>query len=317
MHRRRALALLAAGIAAPRAAASGTPDDAAKPLSFSEPCMGTRFTIQCHHPDAAAAANAAAAAFAVAREIDAVASDYKADSELSKLANSPPATQLPVSPLLHRLIAEALAMAALTEGLFDPTLGPLTQLWRESRRRKQLPDKETLDAARAASGWRHLTLGPDWIAFARPHMRLDLGGIAKGQAADAMLAMMQQHQIPCACITAGGDVRAGSPPPAQQGWIVALVPPTDPPSSPVTLANAAISTSGDLHQSVTINGVSYSHIIDPTTGLGTTNHSATTILAPTATQSDALATAASLTTPPNATRLAQRAHATLVRITPP
>ncbi|RYD17405.1 MAG: FAD:protein FMN transferase, partial [Verrucomicrobiaceae bacterium] len=205
MKRREAIVLLGGVLLAPRLHA----EKASSAHAFERGLMGTRFAITCHHADAAEAQAAADAAFEAAEEINRVASDYIADSELLSLSKRPPGEPTVVSPLLFRLVSEARVFAEKTDGLFDPTLGPLTKLWRESRRRKALPDADTLAEAKASTGWKHLVLDPEksTIALARPGMRLDLGGIAKGQAADAMLAVMIARGIPASCTTAGGDIR--------------------------------------------------------------------------------------------------------------
>ena len=289
MKRRQTIILLGSTLMAPRLRA----ETASTAHTLERGLMGTRFAITCHHGDAAEAKAAADAAFEAAEEINRVASDYIADSELLSLSKRPPGEPTVVSPLLFRLLSEARALAEKTGGLFDPTLGPLTRLWRESRRRKALPVPATLAAALAATGWKHLILDPgkSTVTLALPGMRLDLGGIAKGQAADAMLAVMTTRGIPVSCITAGGgDIRVGDPPRGTAGWNVGVRPGKEQ-SGKLVLKNAAVSTSGDLHQSIEINGVHYSHIIDPATGLGLTRHIAATIISPDATTSDALATA--------------------------
>lgn len=309
MNRRQAIILLGGTLMAPRLRA----ETATAAHTFERALMGTRFAITCHHGDAVEAKAAADAAFGAAEEINRVASDYIADSELLGLSKRPPGESTVVSPLLFRLLTEARTFTEKTDGLFDPTLGPLTKLWRESRRRKALPDPATLAAAIASTGWKHLILDPakSTVTLALPGMRLDLGGIAKGQAADAMLAVMVARGIPASCITAGGDIRVGDPPPGTAGWNVGIRPGKEQ-SGKLVLKNAAVSTSGDLHQSIEINGVRYSHIIDPGTGLGLTRHIAATIIARDATTSDALATACCVAPADKAKRMALSAGATEV-----
>jgi thiamine biosynthesis lipoprotein len=276
---------------------------------FQRPLMGTEFKITTYAPTKEQAETAAKEAFAEAENINAVASDYIADSELLGLSKKPINTPIPVSPLLHRLVSEAKNMAALTDGAFDPTLGPLTKLWRESRRRHTLPTDATLAAAKNASGHQHLVCDPQnkTLTLTKPGMRLDLGGIAKGQAADAMLAVFIKYDLRSTSITAGGDVRLGDSPPGKKGWQVGVRTfDKNQESSTLTLANCAVSTSGDLQQRIEINGVHYAHIIDPATGLGLTKPVAATVIAPTATQSDALATACCILTPDAAKKLISR-----------
>lgn len=314
MRRRHAIALLAAALVPRRALATAAP---LALHSFSTPLMGTTFSIRCYHADAALAQRATTAAFAAAAEINALASDYIADSEILRLGKAPPGKPTAVSPLLFHLLAEAREVAKLTDGAFDPTLGPLTRLWRESRRRGRLPDPAVLAAARAACGWSNLLLDPgsNSVTLSRPGMRLDLGGIAKGQAADAMARVLREHAIERCCITAGGDVRAAAAPPDRAGWTVALHQnPQTQDAPPLVLANAAVSTSGDLYQSIEINSTRYSHIIDPTTGLGLTRQVSACVVAPTATLSDALATACCVSDPAMVRELARRWGAVELRL---
>ena len=264
----------------------------AAPFSTERPLMGTLFKIACHTENKTLFEKAATEAFGVAATVNSVASDYIADSELLSFSKLPYGKPRPVSETLFPLLLQAQYYARKTNGNFDPTIGPLTKLWRESRRRNALPNPEILAKELASSGYRKLLLDEEnrTITFTVPGMRLDLGGIAKGQAADAMLAVFKQHGLPITSITCGGDVRVGDPPPGKDHWTIG-VKNTGDAKPPLELINAAVSTSGDLHQFIEIGGKRYSHIIDPHTGLGITDARSATVTAPTAAESDALATA--------------------------
>jgi thiamine biosynthesis lipoprotein len=130
------------------------------------------------------------------------------------------------------------------------------------------------------------------------------GGIAKGHTADLMLASLAAAGISRAMIAAGGDIRLGDPPPGRDGWRVALQAFDRTCLEDVLiLSNAAVSTSGDLHQSVEIDGVKYSHVLDPATGLGLTRRIAASVIADEAKLSDPLATAACVLGPDASERL--------------
>ena len=310
MFRRLCLPALAIALASPPAAA-------AEPFRFERPLMGTRFTIACHAPDHASAARAADAAFAIAAGIDRCASDYDPGSELLRISTHPVGTPVPVSPLLFDLLDHSRRLAGSTRGAFDPTLGPLTRLWRETRERRALPAAARLAAARAACGWRQFSLDPAarTVTLHQPGMAFDLGGIAKGHAADLMLESLRKAGLPRAMIAAGGDIRLGDPPPGREGWRVAIQT-RDPGHHEgiLTLANAAVSTSGDLHQWVEIEGVRHSHILDPASGLGLTRRIAATVVASEAKLSDPLATAACVLGPRAAAPLRQLPGVREVRV---
>lgn len=284
-----------------------------KRFTYERPLMGTKFAITCYSEDEAAAKRAAGEAFAAGAEINAVASDYLADSELMQLSGKTGAVK--VSPLLGELLDAAFTRAAETEGAFDPTLGPLSRLWRKSREAGALPEAEELATAKAASGRGNA----EWdraagtIRLKKPGMQLDLGGIAKGFAADKMYEVMKKRGFPRALIAAGGDLRLGEPPPGKAAWRVGLQTfDEEEPEEVVELVNCAVSTSGDLHQFVEIGGKRYSHILDPKTGLGLTERIAVSVIAPTATLTDALATAACVAGTEKAEAMCLKAGATRV-----
>lgn len=270
----------------------------AEELRFERPLMGTRFRVVCHIEDPALkdqAQQAVEVAFALAEELNATASDYHPESELSRLNTQAVATPLVLSESLYTLLNHSRDLAEATDGAFDPTLGPLTKLWRQTRNDLRLPNRETLCAALEAVGWRQYTLDPKTrsITLHQEHMAFDLGGVAKGYAADQMFESLAAAGFSRVLIAAGGDIRVGDAPPGRDGWKVALQT-FDParPDEVIILANAAVSTSGDLHQSVEMDGVRYSHIVNPATGLGLTDRIAVSVIADEAKLSDPLATAA-------------------------
>jgi thiamine biosynthesis lipoprotein len=125
-------------------------------------------------------------------------------------------------------------------------------------------------------------------------MRLELGGIAKGYAADQALKELRMRGISRALVAASGDIALGEPPPGERGWKVGIAG-WESAGSPSTLLlhNCGISTSGDAEQFIEIGGVRYSHIVSTATGLGLTERIQVTLIAPNATTTDGLATAVS------------------------
>ena len=258
------------------------------------PAMGTQFCLSINAPPASAQA-AAEAAFHHIAELEQICSDYRPDSELTQLNRS---TTHIASPHLFAVVKEAQIVAKMTNGAFDITTGHLTQMWRRSKRKKLLPDAAHLSKALALTGWQHvqLTDATREIRMAQPGMQLDLGGIAKGYAADRALQVLKEHGITFAAVAASGDFAIGGPPPGKKGWPIKLRTfeklEAEDELVELHLSHCGVSTSGDLHQSVEIAGQRYSHIIDAKTGLGLTRRIAATAIAPTASQSDAFATAA-------------------------
>ena len=183
----------------------------------------------------------------------------------------------------------------------------------------ELPDAVKLAAARRLVGFRMLRLDARTQAMRldKRGMLLDLGGIAKGFAADAAIAVLKDHGITSALVAAGGDIVTSNAPPGSQGWTVAvgaLASADDALMIHLVLANTAVSTSGDAEQFVEINGIRYSHIVDPRTGQALTGRRSVTVVAPRGTVSDALATAASVLDSSRALRLIDRTPGTAAHI---
>ena len=259
--------------------------------------MGTLFRVAVYAQDEVAGYAAIRLAFQRAHALDAKLSDYKADSELSELMREGNQRPFRASDDLFRVLKAAQRLAKETQGAFDITIGPLSQLWRESRDQKLLPSPERLAEARRRVGYRLVELRPrNEVRLRRSGLQLDLGGIAKGFAADEMLTVLSGRGFPNALVVAGGEVAAGAAMPDRCGWRVSLAgaDPLQEHASAVTVKNCGISTSGRHFQNVTIGGISYSHIVNPLTGLGLTDNLTASIIAPTAMESDSLATAASV-----------------------
>ena len=199
------------------------------------------------------------------------------------------------------MLHAAQRLSSETGGAFDVTVGPLTKLWRRARRQHQLPSAVRMSAARAATDYTSVVLDAKTCTaqLLKPGMRLDVGGIAKGYAADQALLELTRLGICRALVNASGDMSASGPPPGKPGWVVGVAPlqPSAPPSLFGYLANQSIATSGDAFQYVEIDGKRYSHIVDPRTGLGLTQRSSVSILADNGTDADAIASAVSVMGP--------------------
>ncbi len=274
---------------------SAAPNPPLSRFEFKEPHMGTLFTVTLYAPDADAATAAAEAAFRRVAKLDRMMTDYDPKSELMQLCLRPVGEPTHVSPELFELIAESERVSRETDGAFDITVGPMVRAWRAARKSKVLPTAEQIAEMRKSVGWQKLRLDArhQTVTLLAAHMQLDLGGIAKGYAADQALAVMRKLGIKSALVAASGDIAIGVAPPGKPGWkigIEALDGATNQLARNVLLHNAGVSTSGGTEQFVEINGVNYSHIIDPATGLGMTNRIQTTIIGPNATITDGLDT---------------------------
>jgi thiamine biosynthesis lipoprotein len=232
-----------------------------------EPHMGTLVGITVYCRTASEASADFRHGFDRIAELNRKLSDYLPDSELNRLNTEPQ----PVSEDLYRVLSFARTLSERTGGAFDVTIGPLTRLWRLRQ--------PFTDEARALVNWRELKLADGKAWLGKPGMRLDLGAIGKGFAADEALKSMKSRD---ALIAASGDIVVRG----HRDWRVQAA------GGIVKLSNAAVSTSGDSTQYFIKDGQRYSHIIDPRSGASVTGMLEVSVRAPDGMTADALATAA-------------------------
>lgn len=261
--------------------------------------MGTRFSIAVY-AKGATAEKAIPAAFERIEEIDHRLSNYRSDSELSRLPHRVGAPQ-PVSDDLWAVLDVAVEMHRQSHGAFDITVGPLTKLWRRARKEKQLPPQDALQEAMRRTGTKYLVLDRDQqtAQLEREQMALDPGGIAKGWAVQQAVAVLRKHGIQSALVDGGGDMYMIGTPPGREGWRIAVAPlrPGGKPTTTLSLQDRAVATSGDTWQFLEIDGKRYSHILDPKTGMGVTTPSSVTVIAKQGATADAWASAISVLGP--------------------
>lgn len=262
-------------------------------FEYTQRLMGVEARVVLWAPSEERALLAATAAFGRMRELEGALSDWRDDSELSRLVAQAGGPPVPVGADLFSVLSLAQELAWETEGAFDPTVGPLVALWREARAAGRLPDEDALAGARRRTGWERLELDPSArTARLAAGTRLDLGGIGKGFACDRALDTLAEHGVPRALVEIGGDLALGAPPPNRDGWVIAVG--CDDGATPLVLAEVGVATSGDSEQFVEVDGVRYSHVLDPRTGRGVTDGGCVTVVASDGATADALASALSV-----------------------
>lgn len=281
---------------------------------FREPKMGSPFTITVYGDDSARVAKAATEAFLAVDSLNGIFSDYLPESELNRLSRrSGSGKYTPVSPVLFRLLRRSKKASRLSRGSFDVTIGAVVRLWRHAMKEKVFPDADSLRAALATTGYRHMRFREkdQAVRLDLPGTLLDLGGIAKGYIAGEALRVLRARGFSRALVNAGGDIAAGSPPPGQPGWRIGIAVPEQASGSlpeTIFLRDGAVATSGNIYQNFFWKGKHYSHIIDPKTGLGVTSARNVTVLAPDGATADWLASACSVLSVPRALKLIRRIH---------
>lgn len=263
------------------------------------------------HARRAHADSAAREAFARIAMLEDVLSDWRPGSEVRRLAAGSD-KETHVSEALFDVTARAMAMSRASHGAFDPTIAPLVSLWRAARTSGLPPSDSAIRAAYSRVGWSRIRLDTVHRTIRLPQgMQLDFGGIAKGWILGEVAQFLKARGISCYLIEAGGDLVVGEAPPGRAGWIITV--PTASGDSTLTLTRTAVATSGPSEQFVLLDGVRYSHVIDPRTGQPLTTAFAVTVLYPDPSTADALATAITVLGADAGQRLAQQYGATMIR----
>jgi thiamine biosynthesis lipoprotein len=274
-------------------------------VETSAPHMGTLVRIVLFAESRPAGEAAAAAAFARIAALDARLSDYRDDSEVAALARAAAGIPVPLSDDLFAILEASETLARRTGGAFDVTAGRLTHLWRRARRLNAWPDAARVAEARAAGGAAKLRLDRHrrTATLAELGIEIDPGGIAKGYAADEALRVLRAGGHGAALVAIGGDVVAGDPPPGQSAWTVAIPRLAQDEPYRIAIARAAVSTSGDAEQWMTVDGVRRSHVIDLRTGWPVSGRAATSVVAARGVDADAVSTTLAVLDPDAGRRL--------------
>ncbi len=196
-------------------------------------------------------------------------------------------------------------------GAFDVTIGPVVDLWRRAEENKQKPTEEALAQAKSKVGYEKLVLDSEnkTVKFAVEGMRLDLGAIAKGYAIDMAVEAMKKSGAIGGMVDVGGDIRCfGKPKAGRKCWLIGLEDPVVEGNLLLKLKmpDMAVATSGDYRRFVLIEGEKFSHIMNPQKGVSAGQFASVTIIAPTAVDADAMATAVSVMGPQKGLELVER-----------
>ena len=253
--------------------------------------MGTQITVEFWDEDKAHAETCAEQVFSEMRRIDALMSPYKPDSELSHINQRAADAAVSISEEMFKLLKKSLRMSELSHGAFDITFASVGYLY--DYREGIKPSEEAIQQSLASINYHHVVLDEAnrSVRFARPGVRIDLGGIAKGHAVDNGIAILVGCGIKGGLVSAGGDSRIlgdrGNRPwmmgirhPRQQDAVAVMLP----------LSNTAISTSGDYERFFIEDGKRYHHIISPRTGKSVSSTWSASVIGPDATTTDALST---------------------------
>jgi thiamine biosynthesis lipoprotein len=255
--------------------------------------MGTTFTVAAYGEHRGRLASAVQAAFDETRRIDRFLSNYRSDSELSRINRRAASGPFGVSTEMADLLARCLAYSRASDGAFDITVGALMKVWGFYKGSGRLPSRSALAHARRRVGYRHVVLDAanKTVRFRQDGLELDPGGIGKGYAVDRMAKILREAGVKSAFVTAGGSsmYAIGVPPKDARGWYVRIRDPqqTEETAAELYLEDESLSTSGSYEKFFEADGKIYTHIMDPRTGMPAEGVAAVSVLAPLTLDSEA------------------------------
>jgi thiamine biosynthesis lipoprotein len=230
------------------------------------------------------------AAFGEMKRVAALLDVHNPSSEISRVNRLASRQPVRVSGEIFDLLETAGEYNRLTSGACDVSIRPLTLLWAERGKLKEIPPPAAIEERRYLVGSQGIILDEEkrTVRFRKEGMALDLGGIAKGYSVDRAIEILKERGISEALINAGGDIRVMG----KKKWKVGLQHPRDEKEvlTVFRLSNQAVATSGDYQRYFIREGRRYHHIIDPDTGYPAAGSVSVTIIGPTAIQADILAT---------------------------
>lgn len=293
---RRRMIVIAASAAGSALLTGARTAAAGDPVRWYGSALGAQVSIEIYHPDRAEAERLVERCVLEVRRLEQQFSLYRADSAISTLNR----TGILVSPGadMVALLQASLLFSDLTDGAFDPTVQPLWQLYADhfssERPDSEGPSPEKLTEALAKVGRKGLLVNEDRVALVNRGAAITLNGIAQGYATDRVVETLRGAGLSTTLVNIG-EIRAIGARPGGTPWRVGLADPdrSGAITETVDLVDRAVATSAGAGFRFDSKG-RFTHLFDPATGRSPSRYSTVSVIAPTATEADALSTAFSL-----------------------
>jgi FAD:protein FMN transferase len=245
----------------------------AEPLSRSEYVLWTQCAVTLYDHQEPSILDAA---FQRLHELDAHLSVNQPGSELDAVSDAAGRAPVKVGDDVLFVIGKGLHLAEISDGLFDPTVGPLMKAWKMNTENGAIPSPDDLARARSLVSWRDVVLDEKahTIYLRRPGMRLDAGALLKGYAADEVVRILRSRGVRSAIVDLGGDIYAMGPRPDGTPWRIGIQNPVATRGQSLGVAKVvsrSVVSSGDYEHFFVQNGKRYHHIMDTRTGFPVDN----------------------------------------------
>ena len=226
--------------------------------------------------------------------IESLISSWDKNSQTSLINNSAGIRPVQVDKELFELISRSIKISALTQGAFDISYASMDKLWYFDKEMEKLPTAQQIAQSVSKVGYENIIINEKkrTVFLNKKGMKIGFGAIGKGYAADKAKDILIQNDVKSGIINASGDLTAWGQKPSGDDWMVAVVNPLNKNKvfSWLPIKNSSIVTSGNYEKFITVDGKSYSHIIDPRTGYPSEGILSVTIISQKAELADALAT---------------------------
>jgi thiamine biosynthesis lipoprotein len=255
--------------------------------------MGTVIEITLIGDDEETANKAALQAFQEIKRIETIMSPWIDSSDVTQINRSAGKEWVKISPETIQVVKKAREISEFSEGGFDITVGPLSELWRKARENKAPPSKEDVKGKLDLVNFKNMEVDKEGKVFLKKKgMAVDLGGIAKGYDVDRAFDVLRSLGYKNLIVNAGGDLRVGGLK-NNQPWSTGIQNPREPKKilTRISVSDMAVTTSGDYEKFFIHQGKRYHHIFDPRDGFPTEGCQSVTIVTKDCMTADALATA--------------------------
>ena len=257
--------------------------------------MGNNFEFSAVSADEGRAQERINEAIAEVRRIEKLLTTFDDASQTNQVNANAGIRPVKVDPEVYALIQRSLRVSALTQGAFDISYGSIDRrLWNFDRSMTSLPDRETARSMVRLINYRNIVLDKkeQTVFLKEKGMRIGFGGIGKGYAAGRAKEVMIRGGVESGIVNAAGDLTVWGKQPNGQLWTIGIADPAQKllPIASVQLTDVSVATSGNYEKFVLIDGVKYSHTIDPKTGFPVRGIKSVTVICGSAELADALTT---------------------------
>ena len=267
---------------------------AQQPYKRTLKLMGSRFDITVVAASEQQGNEYIDLAVAEVTRIEKLISSWDPASQTSAVNKNAGIEPVKVDAELFQLIQRAIGISKLTDGAFDISYASMDKIWVYDGSMKEMPSDEAIQESVAKVGYQNIILNKEQstVFLKLAGMKIGFGAIGKGYAADMAKKLLMERGVPSGIINASGDMNTWGKQPNGEEWKVAITNPLDKAKSYglLPISNGAVVTSGNYEKFVEFNGVRYTHIIDPRTGIPATGLLSVTVFAPQGELADALAT---------------------------